>query len=191
MPDPGGRGNIRRAVSTALAGLTTLLLAAEAYGQDQSSPPSIGTRDFLFGAPRAWVAVRGSWVMPHAGGDLFTFVQDQLTVDKDDFNAPAFVSEVGFPITPKIDAAAGVEFSRGATTSEYRRFVDNLGLPITQRSELTQTNIAGSVRIALLDRGRAISRYAFVPRTVSPYVGAGAGMLYYKFTQQGDFVDFV
>jgi opacity protein-like surface antigen len=43
----------------------------------------------------------------------------------------------------------------------------------------------------LLDQGRSISRLAYVPRTLTPYVGAGAGMLYYQFSQTGDFVDFV
>jgi opacity protein-like surface antigen len=192
MPDRRGRRGARNAFSLAVLGLGTLLYsAAPALAQPGSAPQPIGTRDFLFGYPRAWLAIRGSWLMPQAEGDLFAFVKDQLTVENGDFNAPAFISEVGFVLTSRIDASAGIEFSRGSTASEYRRFVDNLGAPITQSSELMQTNIAGGVKFALLDRGRAISRYAFVPRTVSPYVGAGGGMLYYKFQQTGDFVDFV
>ena len=55
---------------------------------------------------------------------------------------------------------------------------------------LSQTDVSGSIKIALLDRGRSISRLAFVPRAIAPYVGAGAGAFYYEFTQIGDFVDF-
>jgi hypothetical protein len=192
MPDRRGRRGARNAWSLAALSLGALLHAsAPALAQAGSTPPPAGTRDFLFGYPRVWLAIRGSWLMPQAEGDLFTFVEDQLTVDKGDFNAPAFIAEVGFVLASRLDASAGVEFSRGSAASEYRRFVDNLGAPITQSSELLQTNVTGGVKFALLDRGRAISRYAFVPRTVSPYVGAGGGMLYYQFQQTGDFVDFV
>jgi hypothetical protein len=192
MPARCGRRGARRALSLAVLSLTGLLHSSvPALAQSGSPPQPIGTRDFLFGYPRGWVAVRGSWLMPQTGGDLFTFVRDQLTVEKRDFDAPAFISEVGFVLTSRLDSLAGIEFSRGSAASEYRRFVDNLGAPISQFSELMQTNIAGGVKFALLDRGRAISRYAFVPRTVSPYVGAGGGALYYRFEQTGDFVDFV
>jgi hypothetical protein len=188
MPDRWRRG-ARHAFSLAVLALSGLLHSSLPV-LAQPAPQPIGTPDFLFGYPRAWVAVRGSWVMPKADDQLFSFVQDQLTIDPGDFNAPAFLSEVGFVLTPRIDASAGIEFSRASAFSEYRRFVDNAGAPINQSTRLTQTNIAGSIKFALLDRGRRISRYAFVPRTVSPYAGAGAGVLYYNFEQTGDFVDF-
>ena len=85
----------------------------------------------------------------------------------------------------------GLEFSRAGATSEYRRFVDNDRLPISQTTTLEEMNASVGVRVALLPRGREISRFAWVPRTVTPYVGAGAGALRYAFTQTGDFVDFV
>ncbi len=129
--------------------------------------------------------------MPRAGGDLFTFVSDQLTVDKADLSSLAIAAELGVVLTSRVSAAVGVEFSQQTIPSEYRRFIDNSGLSINQQTAWEQTNINGSLRVALLDRGRSISRLAFVPRTFAPYVGAGAGVLYYKFTQSGDFVDFV
>ncbi len=135
--------------------------------------------------------MRGSWLMPRAGGDLFTFVSDQLTVEKKDLSTPAIAGELGLALTSRVSASVGLEFSRQTIQSEYRRFIDNQGLPIDQRTALKQTNISGSIKIALLGRGRSISRMAFVPRTVVPYAGAGAGMLYYQFSQNGDFVDFV
>lgn len=156
----------------------------------QPTAPSRATRDFLFGRPRGWVALRGSWLTASAGGQLFTFVSDQLTVDKRDFNAPGMIGEVGFAITSRIQASGGVDFYRQTIGSEYRRFVDNSGAPINQSTMLSQSNVSGSVKISLLDRGRSISRLVFVPRAIAPYVGAGAGALYYEFTQIGDFVDF-
>lgn len=148
-------------------------------------------RDFMFGRPRGWVSLRGSWLMPAERGELFAFVSDQLTVDKGDFRSAAFTAETGFALTPRLDAAVGVETGRKSLSSEYRHFIDNKGLPISQTTNLTQTNITGSIRFALLERGRSISRYAFVPRTITPFVGAGGGLYFYRFRQAGDFVDFV
>jgi hypothetical protein len=158
--------------------------------QTQPVAPSLATRDFLFGRPRGWVAFRGSWLRPRAGGELFTFITDQLTVEKSDFSTPAMIGEVGFTITSRIQASGGVEFSRQTIGSEYRRFVDDRLDPINQQTTLTQTNVTGSVKIALLDRGRSISRLAFVPRSIAPYVGAGGGAFFYGLKQVGDFVDF-
>jgi hypothetical protein len=162
---------------------------AGASGPDDSQGPSLKP-DFLFGRPRGWIAVRASWLMPRAGGDLFTFVRDQLTLDKRDFQTPAVIGELGIAVTPRLTASAGVEFSRNTVGSEYRRFIDNQGLPITQTTALSQANISGSVRLALVDPGRRISQLAFIPRTITPYVGAGGGAAWYDLKQSGDFVDF-
>lgn len=161
-----------------------------ALQQTQPPAPSGATRDFLFGRPRGWVALRGSWLKASASGQLFSFVTDQLTVDRTDFNAPGIIGEVGLAITSRIQASGGVDFHRQTIGSEYRRFIDNSGAPINQSTKLSQSDISGSVKVALLDRGRSISRLVFVPRAIAPYVGAGVGALYYEFTQVGDFVDF-
>ena len=50
-------------------------------------------------------------------------------------------------------------------------------------------NFSGSVKFNLTPRGREISSRAWIPAAVTPYVGAGAGMLTYEFLQFGDFVD--
>jgi hypothetical protein len=47
------------------------------------------------------------------------------------------------------------------------------------------------VRFALTERGRQVGRLAWVPRTVVPYVGASAGLMWFDVRQSGDFVDFV
>ena len=166
---------------------------------DQAGPPQTAAsdqapeakRDFLFGRPVGWIGLRGSLLMPAEAGELFAFVKDQLTIDTGDFRSAAFTGELGLSFTPRLDAVVGVESGERSLRSEYRHFIDNKGLPIAQKTTLIQTNITGSVRFALLDRGRSISRYAFVPRTVTPYVGAGGGVYHYRFTQSGDFVDFV
>jgi opacity protein-like surface antigen len=153
-------------------------------------PCSAQSPDFLFGQPRGMVSIRGGLMTPRAGSDLFTFVSNQLTVERKDFNAPAVGFDVDASITPRLTAVAGLDFSRSKTASEYRNFVDNNRLPITQTTALRETNISGGLKFALTPRGREISPHAWIPAGVTPYVGAGAGMMRYTFSQTGDFVDF-
>jgi hypothetical protein len=178
-----------------LLGLASPALAGQSGAVQQSSTsqspaPPAARPDFLFGRPHGWVGVRGGWLAPRAGGDLFAFVSDQLTIEKGDFAAPAFMSEGGVAVSSRVGVSGGLEFTTKTIGSEYRRFVGSDDLPINQSTSLMQTAISGSARVALWEPGRSISRLAFVPRAVVPYVGAGAGMLYYELTQSGEFVDF-
>jgi hypothetical protein len=161
------------------------LPAAAAQRPPSSSP------DFFLGRPSGSIGVRGSWVFARAGSDLFDFVQNQLTIDKGDFNGPAVAADVGIAITPRLEAVGGFEFSRATIGSEYRDLVDNNELPIIQQTRLQEVNLSGSVRLMLKPRGREVSRFAWVPERVAPYIGAGGGFLWYEFEQAGDFVDFI
>jgi hypothetical protein len=165
-----------------------------AHASDQDSTAAVlqQTRpapDFLFGQPRGSIGLRGSWVFARAGSDLFDFVRQQLTIGEKDFNSPAVAVDVGMAISPRVDVLVGFEYSSARTTSEYRDFVDNNRQPITQDTELREAGVNGGVRFALTPRGRRISSLAWIPRRTTPYAGAGAGYLWYRFRQQGDFVD--
>jgi hypothetical protein len=153
-------------------------------------PVSAQNPDFLFGRPRGTLAIRSGLMMPRANSDLFTFVQNQLTVDRKDFNALAVGIDLDIPISQRATAVAGFDFSGSTANSEYRNFVDNNRLPINQTTQLRETNISGSVKFALAPRGREVSQHAWIPSMVIPYVGAGAGLMRYRFSQHGDFVDF-
>jgi opacity protein-like surface antigen len=145
--------------------------------------------DFLFGSPKGMIGLRSGWVFASANSDLFTFVQRHLTVDRKDFNAPAIGVDVEVAFARRASAVIGFDFARTSKDSEYRDFVDNQRLPITQTTRLTELNLNGGVKFALTPRGREISSRAFIPAAVTPYVGAGAGILKYEFLQFGDFVD--
>ena len=165
--------------------LAVVLLSALAMPARAQSP------DFLFGKPKAAVAVRSGWFFARAGSDLYTFVQDQLTVDRKDFNAPAIIFEVDVPVKNQLSAVAGFEFNGSSTNSEYRHLVDNNRLPITQTTEFRELNLSYGIRFALTPPGREISPHAWIPAAVTPYVGAAGGAMWYKFHQAGDFVDFI
>jgi hypothetical protein len=176
-----------------LASLLVLPVAAAADQQPEQSTsrPPDRSADFLFGRPNVSVGIRGSWVFASAGSDLFDFVTRHLTLEKEHFNRPAFAADVAFALTRRLQVEAAVELTRMEHGSEYRDFVDNNLLPIEQTTSLNTTHVMGGVRYALTPRGREVSRLVWVPSRVVPYVGAGAGVVYYEFRQYGDFVDFV
>lgn len=183
-----GRFLAANLVVGAIALVTASVAAAD---QGPPSPPLSEPRlDFLLGKPRGAIGLRGSWTFARAGSDLFDFVTRELTLDRDDFDAPGVAADLVVSLAPRLDVVGGFEFSRAATASEYRGFVDNDELPIAQTTTLKTVHLTGSVRYALTPRGRDVSRFAWVPRRAVPYVGAGAGAVFYQFTQSGDFIDF-
>lgn len=180
---PSGSASLRTACC-AIA-LLALCLPARLSAQPPPNP------DFVFGRPKGSLVVRSGWLFARTGSDLFDFVQSQLTIGRNDFNAPALAVDIGAAASGRVDVLFGFEYSRATINSEYRHLVDNNRLPIAQRTRLQQMNLSTSAKIALIPRGREVGRLAWIPRPVAPYVGAGAGFLRYDFDQSGDFVDFV
>jgi hypothetical protein len=185
----------RLVLTTALA-CATLAPAPAFAGQQRPAPaqepqPAERRADFLFGRPHGSIGVRGSWLFARAGSDLFDFVTRELTIDRHDFDAPGFGLDVAISVAPRVDVIGTFELTQATASSEYRDFVDNNFLPITQTTTLRAMQLGASVRYALTPRGHDVSRFAWVPRRVVPYVGAGGGAIYHRFAQYGDFVDFV
>jgi hypothetical protein len=186
---------MRRPWLLALLGVMSLWPSAAAAGDDPVPAPGAPqaavrqTPDFLFSRPRAALTVRAGWLFRETGSDWFDFVTSQLTVDKNDFRAAQVAADVAIAASPRMDIVIGADWSSRAIPSEYRDFVDNNRLPINQTTTLRQTSITGGVRYALLPRGRSVGTLAWLPRRFVPYVGAGAGVLWYQLQQQGDFVD--
>ena len=146
--------------------------------------------DFLFNQPRVAVGARTGWLFASAGSDVFDFVGEQLTLDRGDFNAPAFGLDVDVALTRRASLVFGFDFSSTSQLSEYRDFVDNERLPINQTTRLREMNLSAAIKLALTPRGREIGTRAWIPAIVTPYVGAGGGVLNYEFEQEGDFIDF-
>ena len=163
----------------------------ETSGVTVGQPPRQSAPDFLFGRPRGVVGVTGGWLVASQNGGIFDFTRDLLTVDEGDFDTAMFRFAAGLSIGPRLDVVAEISFSGTTIASEYRDFVDTDDLPIVQTTELMQTGVGGSLRFWLIPRGREVGRFAWVPNRFAPYVGAGGGARRYRFTQFGDFVDFV
>lgn len=166
-----------------LALLAFATVAPVAHAQEE--PP-----DFLFGAPRGAASIRGGYLIASANSDIYEFLSEELTIESKDFNALVFGIDLALAIHPRLDVLLGFEYGRTAVDSEYREFEEDNGAPITQTTELRTVPLTGSIKLYLTPRGRTISRFAFVPSKARPYVGAGAGFIWYRLKQIGDFVDF-
>jgi len=183
-----------RFAMAALLGMLAAAHPAVAHAQVSPGAPILSQdlpeADFLFGPPRGAIGLRGSLFLPSESSDLFDFVRRQLTIDKGDFRGAAFAADVAITLSPRLDVVGGVELARKAVVSEYRDFVDDELLPIQQQSLLRQNAITGSLKFLLLPRGRRVGRFVWIPARVQPFVGTGGGVVFWKFEQSGDFVDF-
>ncbi len=145
---------------------------------------------FLFRPPNGSVSIRTGVDRANAGSDLFTFVTDQLTVNRNDFNAVTVALDVDYRLSRRVDVVFGFGTSRTVTKSEFRNWVDNNRQPIEQTTEFTRVPLTASVKAYLMPTGRSIGHFAWIPARIAPYVGAGGGAMWYRFQQQGDFIAF-
>ncbi len=180
------------AVALALGAVALLFphgLAAQGQG------PSVFDRDFMFGKPRATLSFNMGYGMARAGSDIFQELDTLLTLDRRDFDSPVVSGALSFYLHDRVDLSFEVGFARSETWSEYRDWVEDLGdgreVPIEQKTRFTRVPMTASVVYFPVDRGRRISRFAWVPTKWSPYVGVGGGKVYYSFQQRGDFLDFM
>ena len=168
--------------------LAMLLAAVPLAGQ--------GGDGYLFKEPRVSVSLRLGYealMGPRSAGgsqDIFGFTQDLLTIGEGDHDALVFGGEVAVRLSSRMDVLLDISQARSEIGSEFRDWVDGNDLPIQQTTTFTRRPANLSLRYFLVDRGRRVSQFAWVPREWVPYVGAGAGLTFYEFEQNGDFVDF-
>jgi opacity protein-like surface antigen len=134
--------------------------------------------------------VRAGWTLARSGSDWYDFVTQELTLDRRDFHALTFATDIGVWLSPRAMLVVGAEVTHADAPSEYRALVDNNRQPISQSTRLVGFATTAGVKYALTARGRAIGQLAWIPAHVVPYVGAGGGAVFYHLRQTGDFVDF-
>jgi opacity protein-like surface antigen len=161
-------------------------LAVPAHAQDAG-------KGFLFGRPDWSLSLRGGFSHANASSDVFSDVTDRLTLNRGyfgDFDGLTLGSDLAYSLRPDLDLMLSVSYSGTSKRSEYRRFVDNNDLPIEQTTSFSRVPVTASLKWYLTPRGRSVGRFAWIPSKYTPYVGAGAGFVWYNFEQNGDFVDF-
>jgi opacity protein-like surface antigen len=105
---------------------------------------------------------------------------DSLLFEIDDFNGATFGGEYLFAITDYLEFGAGIDYYQRTVPSIYRSLVDIDGTEIEQDLKLRQMPISATVRFLPVGRNAA----------VQPYIGAGIGIINWKYTETGEFVDF-
>jgi hypothetical protein len=163
--------------------VAALVLASPLHAQS-------GGDGFLFKPPSGTVAFRAGFDHASAGSDLFAFTTSQLTVDRGDFSAPMIAGDVSIRLSRRADVLISVAHSQSKTRSEFRDWLDNNRLPIEQTTTFHRVPLTGSLKAYLAAPGRTIGHFAWVPARFSPYVGGGGGVMWYRFAQVGDFIDF-
>jgi hypothetical protein len=145
--------------------------------------------DFLFSAPKGFIGFRLGKFFPRANSDLFDLITDELTLEKNDFRAWDIGFDGGFAFNERVDIVFTGEYMKRTKYSEFREWVDEQDLPITQETYYSQLPLTAGVKFYLIPRGRHVGRYTWLPSKAVPFIGAGAGILWYRFGQSGDFVD--
>jgi hypothetical protein len=125
-----------------------------------------------------------------AGSDLFDMVTRELTLEKRDFRAWDVGFDLGFNLFERFDLVFRLDHSDSSTTSEFRDYIDDQGLPITQKTGFTQTSMTLGIKYLFAPRGRGVGHLAWIPNRFVPFIEAGAGGMDYSFDQSGDFVDY-
>lgn len=177
----GGRARRR---ATGVLAVVALLLPTRLRAQE-------GGDGFLFREPTASVSLRAGFAGANARSDLFAFTTDTLTLGRGDFGAPALAADVAFSRPgSRLAAVVGIGYAASSAPSEFRNWLDADDRPIEQVTTFRRVPVSASVRAYILPRGRAVGSLAWIPARVAPWVGAGAGAMWYRFEQRGDFVDF-
>lgn len=150
-----------------------------------------GTGDgFLFRRPSATLAIRGGYDRALAGSDVFSFVTERLTLGRGAFSSLTVATDLSARLNDHADLVIGGSYSGSRARSEFRDWVDQNNLPIEQTTSFDRLPLTVSLKYFPAQRGRSLGHLAWVPARYAPYVGLGAGAMWYRFRQEGDFVDF-
>lgn len=144
---------------------------------------------YLFGRPQGSLTLRGGFSGASANSDLFDDMTNNLTLRRRDFSGLSVGGELAVSATESLDLSLDAGYVSTSKLSHYRDFVDTNNGEIEQTTSLRRVPVTLNAKLYLSPRGRAIGRLAWIPNHVTPWVGAGGGFMYYRFQQEGDFVD--
>ena len=183
-PRSSGRRRLGRACPLGVAALLAFLVSAPPVLAQNSG------KGFLFKRPAGSFSLRGGYAVANAGSAVFDDAITQLTLDKRDFSSWTFGGDISYAATPRLDIAFDGQFSTASRNSEFRKWTDNNDNPIEQATKFQRIPLTLNLKYYVTDRGREVSQFAYIPSRYAAYIGVGAGAMYYKFGQNGDFIDF-
>ncbi len=112
--------------------------------------------------------------------DILVTDWQYLTFDPKHFDGATVGGEWLVPLGRFFEAGAGVSVSSKSVMSEYTSYSEPSGAPIGQELKLRQVPFAFTVRA--LPFGQS--------SPVQPYIGGGAVVINWRYSESGDFVDF-
>jgi hypothetical protein len=145
---------------------------------------------FLFREPGGSVRIWLGYDRPVADSPIFAFVTDTFTLSRSSFGAFAIGGELDIRGSSRMQVVLGLSYGGSKAQSEYRHWLDNNNLPIRQTTTLERVPLTFSLKWYLRPPGSSVGHFAWVPRTLAPFVGVGGGAMWYRFRQYGDFIDF-
>lgn len=113
-------------------------------------------------------------------GDVLFNNQDSLLFETKDFNGLSFGAEWLVALTDYIEVGAGISAYQRTVPSIYRSLVNADGSEIEQDLKLRQIPMSATFRF--LPTGRRAA--------VQPYIGAGIGVVNWRYSETGQFVGF-
>ena len=144
---------------------------------------------FLFKPPVMTFDLRVGRTVQGTNSEIYRELTQTLTLNNSDFHATSYGLDAAFRATPRVDVVLGAGYASSKATSESRDYIDTNDQPIIQQTTLSRVPVTAGLRLYPMSRGERIGSYAWIPRAFTPYVGAGIGMMRYRLTQVGDFVD--
>ena len=131
------------------------------------------TLNFSFG----YFAVKGEDA--RVDRDILVTNRNAFVFEVKDFNAPTVGGEWLIPLGNYFEAGAGVSFSRRTVPSVYQALVNADGSEIEQDFIMRLVPVAFTVRVLPLGQSNG----------VQPYFGGGLGIISWRYSESGDFVD--
>jgi hypothetical protein len=164
-------------------GLAAILaLPTPAFGQSEGN-------GFLFHQPTGSFTLRMGFSRPNATGDPYGDFANDLTLSKSSYDAIDVAGDLAFSATRNLDVVLSVGWEGSRAPSEMRHWLDANDQPIQQTTTFQRMPLTVSLKYYLRPRGQSVGRFAWVPLGLAPYVGAGGGVMYYRYHAWGNFVD--
>jgi hypothetical protein len=117
---------------------------------------------------------------PNADSTLFMDDSSLYTVNKGDWKGIYGGAEYSFGVAQNFELGFHVDGYGRSVNTTYRGFTRPSGREITQSLKLQTVPMGVTLRyVARPGRGQ-----------VTPYLGAGADLVYWKYDERGDFIDF-
>jgi hypothetical protein len=138
----------------------------------------------LVSLPRAGAAgelqlrLGGFW--PGADSNLFDDDEELYTVGEGDWTGGTGGAEYAWRLTPRMHLGLHLDGYGRTVHTNYRDFTGESGREIRQSLKLNIVPLGVTLKFVPFDRRREFG----------PYVGVGADVIFYKYEEYGEFIDF-